>query len=87
MLIFLVTAGPLLLFVLYGRRRAIRRWWKTKACPHPDCVGRLPAEPLSMPGYDHVFEKEQCEVCQNWVLWKSMKTGFLGGYVRVKGDK
>lgn len=86
----IVWAGFALLLLAwaFARRRSIRRWWRTKPCPHPDCVGRLPAEPLTIPGVHNYYAKEQCEVCQNWVQWDSTKVGgVIGGYIRVKGDE
>jgi len=82
----IVWAGVfhLLLAWVFARRRSIRRWWRTKACPHPDCVGRLPAEPLHT-GYAG-YHKEQCEVCQNWVQWDTSRIP-IAGYNRVKADK
>lgn len=82
----IACAGVVLVFVAwaFARRRTLRRWWRTKACPHPDCVGRLPANPLCVPGYDYVFEKEQCELCQGWVLYDKGIT-FGGSYRRIRG--
>lgn len=67
-------AGLLLLAWAFARRRSIRRWWRTKACPHPNCIGRMPATPVH---HDwSTYALEQCEVCQNWCGWASFDSSW-----------
>lgn len=70
------------LLLLLRNRRAVRRWWRTRACLTPDCVGRLPAEPLHDKGE---FVPEQCEICEGWVKWSN--SSMFGGYIRVRTPK
>lgn len=81
----LIWAGVFLLLVAwaFGRRRSLRSWWRTKACPHPLCTNRLPANPLrKSERWEYIFEPEQCEACQGWVIF--VKDIPLSRYDRIK---
>lgn len=80
-----IVAGVVFLFLAawaFARRRSIRRWWRTKPCPHPDCVGRLSANPLRQNhAWEYVYAPEVCEVCQGRVIF--VRGAFLSEYDRL----
>lgn len=60
--------------IAYARRGALRRWWRTMPCPHPDCFGRLPTTPL----YPAVGlpVPEQCSTCEGWVRYDLVESRY-----------
>ncbi|AGC43284.1 hypothetical protein MYSTI_01955 [Myxococcus stipitatus DSM 14675] len=78
--VYMCLLGLLATLLLRVRhRRAVSRWWRTRACPTPGCVGRLPAEPLHK---GDRYVPEQCDVCEQWVKWEYSATS-RSGYIRV----